>query len=267
MGKKHSSTPSFLDLKRGEIVDFFNGEVDQDHIAVFQPIRAENYAEWDRKRHHSPLLEEKEKKMWLSAWTTGEKIGAPKWLREEVFWFLKKAKALKAHPVFRGKAIYTHKEKYILAVYYVIACRRGLHGVAERIALMPCSETGEPCYVSRKKGNKEFKKYLKYVLRYASFLCPANKDPVTLLDEFVAQQKVVMPEIVYKRAREIALKASSVSSGRKPQNVVAAAIKIAIDEIMPSNKAVYKQICKAIGANESSVKPLIKKLKNLESST
>jgi hypothetical protein len=254
------------DQKNAEVVDIYNGEVEEDHIFATRPtIRASDYAEWEQKRQHAILLSDRDRRLWVAVWNVGERIGAPKWLREEVFWFYKKARALKTRPEFKGIGLHVNKEKYVLVVYYVIARKRGLLSFAEQIASMPCNASGEPCYVNRKKGDKEFKKFLKIVLRYASVIYPNNyvRDPVTIIDNLMRQEYNLIPEIVYRRAKEIAVKIQPQMGGRKTNTVVAACVKIALDELMPEKaKPLFSYICSVLKVSELSVKNFIEHLRS-----
>ena len=205
----------------------------------------------------------KDLRLWATVWSVGEKIGAPRALREEVFWFYKKARILKTRPEFKGKGIYANKEKYVLAVYYVVAKKRGYAQIAEQIASMPCNLEGEPCYVSRKRGDPEFKKYLRIVLRYASVIYPNNKrDPVLVIDNLMKHRYNMIPEIILKRAREIAVMIQPYIAGRKTNTVVAACLKLALDELIPDKaKSLFSYICSILKVPKLPVKNFIEILK------
>lgn len=253
------------DQKNAEIVDSFNGEVEEDRLLEQKPsIRASDYAEWESKRQHEVFISDKDRRLWSTIWNVGEKIGAPKWIRDEVFWFYKKARALKTHPMFKSKTLYLN-DKCIRAVYYVIAKKRGEHEFAEKIAFMPCDQSGEPCYVNRKKGDPAFKKYLKVALRYASVIYPNHRrDPVLLINEIVRRKTGVIPESVYRRAKEIALKLQAFLSGRSPGTIVATCFKLALDEIMPENsKPIFSYICSILKVSEISVRNFIDYLREI----
>ena len=245
-----------------EIVDIINGEVEEDRLFVSKPsIRASDYAEWEQKKHHEPLFSDADKRLWVPIWRVGEEIGAPKWLRQEVFWFYKKARVLRTRPEFKGKGIYVSDKKYILAVYYVVAKKRGLIALAEQIASMPCNPQGEPCYVNRKRGDPKFKKYLKIALRYASRIYPNHvRDPVTAIEQL--SNALALPEIIFQRAREIAIKIKSKIAGRQTNTVVAACLKITLDEIFPeSSKVYFKIICRQLKTIDITVMNLVRMIK------
>jgi len=251
------------DYKRAEVVDPMSGVVEEDHLFESKPsIRASDYAEWESKRSHEVLVSDEDRKLMAPIWRVGEKIGAPEWLRRDVFWFYKMARALKARPEFKGKGLHTSDERCILAVYYVVAKRRGLLDLADRIAMMPCGEDGMPCYVNRKKGDSKFKKYLNIALRYAAVIYPNNlgRDPIAVLNRVASE--VPMPESVVRRAAEIIAKLYPALSGRRLATIVAAALGIALEEVFPESwRTIFKIVCRALNVSEISVRSLIAKVK------
>jgi len=254
-----------FDEARGEVVDVLTGEVEEERQIVYRPsVRASDYAEWESKVHHSVMVEERDRRLQGKVWEVGELVGAPAWLRREVLWFLRKARALKNRPELCGKPFYPLKDKFILATYYVVARKRGDSSIADRIATMPCLATAEPCYLSRRKGDPEFRKYLKTVTRYASYIYPnSGSDPVAVLDELMARYRGLVPSVVYKRARELAAKVQSALSGRRAKTVAAAALKIALDEVMLNSEpssTVFKEICRKLGVSEQSVNSVVKEI-------
>jgi len=129
---------------------------------------------------------------------------------------------------------------------------------------MPCLDTAEPYYLSQRRGDPEFKRYLKVVMRYASYIYPdSDSDPVAVLDKLIARYGVLIPSVVYKRARELAAKGQSMLSGRRAKTVAAAVLKIALDEVMvnsnPSN-AVFKEVCRKLRVSEQAVNEVVKKI-------
>ena len=253
-----------LDEARGEFVDPVSGEVEEERQIVYRPsVRASDYAEWESKVHHSVMVEERDRRLQGKVWEVGELVSAPAWLRQEVLWFLRKARALRNRPELCGKPFYPFKDKFILATYYVVARKRGDCTTADRIATMPCLDTAEPCYLSRRKGDPEFRKYLKTVRRYASYIYPnSNSDPVAVLDELIARYRVPIPSVVYKRARELAARVQSVLSGRRAKTIAAAVLKIALDEVMLNNPSntIFKEICRKLGVSEQTVNEVVKKI-------
>lgn len=249
------------DQKSADIIDSYSGEVEERVLDHKPSIRASDYAEWESKRYHEVLVSDKDRKLWSIIWSIGEKIGAPKWLRDEVFWFYKKARVLKTHPMLKSKYLHLN-DKCIIAVYYVVAKKRGEYGLADKIASMPCNSLGEPCYVNRKRGDPVFKKYLKIVLRYASVIYPNHgRNPIALID-IVAKKTTTVPETVYRRAKEIAVKLYPYLSGRSPGTVAATCLKLALDEVMPGNsKPVFTYICSVLKVSEASVQNFINHLK------
>jgi len=259
-GRSHGR--NVYNYKNAEVVDSLSGVVEEEHLLESKPgIRASDYAEWESKKSHEVLISDADKRFWAPIWVVGEKVGAPAWLRQEVFWFYKKAKALKTRPEFKGCGLYITDERCILAVYYVVAKKRGLFSLAEEIALMPCGDSGEPCYINRKKGDRKFKKYLKIALRYASFIYPNNvRDPTATLNMVATQ--VPLPEAVFRRAREHLLKLGHVLGGRRVGTVAAASLGLALEEIFPSNwRQYFKVVCRCLNVSELSVKSLMDKIK------
>lgn len=252
------------DQSNAEYVDPYDGIVEQEYIFESRPtIRASDYAEWNSKRQSEVFISQKDRRLWTTIWSVGEKLNAPKWLREEVFWFYKKARVLKTQPMFKGKGLHLN-EKCIRVVYYVVAKKRGEYGFAEKIASEPCDTSGNPCYINRKKGDPEFKRYLRVALRYASVIYPNHKrDPITLFDKIV-RRNTLIPEMVYKRAKEIMVKIQGLQSGRNPTTVMATCIKLALDELMPHNsKPIFNYVCTLLKVSELSVKNYIRYLKKI----
>jgi len=250
------------DYKRAEVVDPMSGVVEEDHLFESKPgIRAGDYAEWLSKKSHEVMISDEDRKLMAPIWRVGEKIGAPEWLRRDVFWFYKTAKALKARPEFKGKGLHVSDERCILAVYYVVAKRRGLLDLADRIATMPCGEEGIPCYINRKKGDPKFKRYLNVALRYAAVIYPnTGRDPVLVLNKVASE--IPMPESVVRRAAEIIAKLYPALSGRRLATIVAAALGIALEEFFPSTwREIFRIVCKALNVSEISVRSLITKVK------
>jgi len=250
------------DYRRGEVVDTLSGVVEEDQFFEQRPsIRASDYAEWESKKSHEVLISDADKKLWASIWRVGERIGAPRWLVQDVFYFYKMARTLKTRPEFRGRGLHTSDERCILAVFYVVARRRGLLNLADQIALMPCEPNGEPCYINRKKGDKKFKKYLNIALRYASFIYPnSRRDPLIVLSKVASD--IPLPETVVRRTREIITKLQPAMGGRRLATVVAAALGLALEEIFPSTwKQIFSVVCKALNVSEISVRSFISKIK------
>ena len=72
----------------------------------------------------------------------------------------------------------------------------------------------------------------------------------------------MVPEIVIRRAREIAMKIQPYIAGRKTKTVAAACLKLALDELMPDKaKSLLSHICSILKAPELSVKNFIEILK------
>ncbi len=154
--ERYKNKNLIYDFERGEIIDPETGVVVEDHLIENIPsIRASDYAEWESKRQHEVLISEKDKRLYSAVWNVGEKIGAPRWLRQDVVEFLKKIDKIKCLAGYSGSIL---KEKFVLAVYYVLALKRGLTGLAEYISGMECGD-GDPCYATRRIKDKEFGKY------------------------------------------------------------------------------------------------------------
>lgn len=255
MDEGRGDPPHVYDPVAGDVIDVINGEIDETNNFVYKPvIRAESYGEWERKKSYDLLRSDKDKKMWSVIKEVGERINA-RGLRYDVYNFMQKMKSLKTRSEFRGKSVYTYKKKFILAVYYVIAKKNGLHALAEQISSMPCLDTPEPCFVSRRKGDPEFKRYLRTVLKCAAVLFPSfARDPVEVLEEFVHRYDISLPEVVKLKARENMIKLQEFMSGRKVQTIVAAALKLALDEVMTdTDEKIFEQICNKIGVSATSV--------------
>ena len=69
---------------------------------------------------------------------------------------------------------------------------------------MPCLDTAEPYYLSQRRGDPEFKRYLKVVMRYASYIYPdSDSDPVAVLDELVARYGVLIPSVGFSTCLQL----------------------------------------------------------------
>ena len=253
------------DSKRGEFVDPVNGEVEEEHQVVYRPtVRASDYAEWEGKQHHSVLVEERDRKLYAKVQSVGEAVGVPKRLRDEVFQFIKRARALKARPEFCGKPFHPYKDKFILAAYYVVASRLGDTSTAERIATMPCGDGGEPCYLSRRRGDDEFRRYLKVLMRYAYYVYQnGNGGPADVLDELVHVRGLPVPPAVCDRAKEIATALREQLSGRRAQTIAVVALKIAMDEAVGDKRlsnVLVKEACRKLRISEQSVNTVVRKV-------
>ncbi|MEM1842374.1 MAG: hypothetical protein QXL19_08370 [Ignisphaera sp.] len=252
-----------------EIVDPMTGEViDEKIIDKGGQIRAFSYEEYRKKKHQEIYISEDDRRLMSIIWRIGKEINAPEWLINEAFWFIKKAKVLKTKSEFKNNPLYPFKEKYIYALYFVLTHKYGLFNITFRIASMICNENGEQCYVSKKKGDKEFRHYLMTIRRFASYIYPNKaRDPVALLDEIVFRYKL-LPDVVHKRAREYVLKLKKLISGRKIQTIVVAAIKLALDEIFPDkSNRIMLQICHLLNISILSVEKIIKIYRSMNSET
>ncbi|MEM4924782.1 MAG: hypothetical protein QXE70_10500 [Ignisphaera sp.] len=251
------------------IVDSITGEVvDEKLIDRSERVRAFSYEEYERKKHHEVFISEDDRRLMGMLWRVGKEINAPEWLINEAFWFVKKAKVLKTKLEFKGKPFYPFKEKYIYAIYFVLSHRYGLFNIMSKIASMRCNENGEQCYVSRKKGDKEFRQYLRSIRHFASYIYPNGaRDPVILLEKIVNQYRL-LPDVIYKKAREHVLKMRNLMSGRKTQTIVAAAIKLALDEVIPNkSNHIITQICHLLNISKPSIKSLIKVYQSMNSNS
>ena len=249
--------------KEGEVVDALSGEVlEEGMFDERPPFRRSSRDDRQESSSYGILVEERDRKLWAAVWNVGEKAGAPKWLRSEVYWFFKKARALRTRPEIRGKGIYPGDERAVLAVYYVVAKKLGHEDVAERIAMSPCNEKGEPCYVNRKRGDEKFRKYLKVALRYAALMYPNNsRNPLPLLEYLCRSNDIPIPSFVYTRAREILLKMQHSIGGRRSATVVAAAVKLALEELLPEHRSLFEAVCRKLRVSELAVKNFLSGLK------
>lgn len=242
-----------------EIVDAADGVVIDDRMIDFENrVRAFSYEEYVKKKHSEVMISDADRKMFSTLWRAASKLDIPRWLVFDALWFLKKARVLKTRVEFKGKPLYTFKEKFIYAVFFVLATRYNLTSVVNKIANMPCSESGERCYQSRKRGDREFRRYLRSVRYFASFIY-ANKtrDPISMLSDVCNQYRI--PESVCSRARHHVSKMGKLLSGRKIQTVVVAALKLALDEVLKDGGSVLVlQLCRSLGVSEIAVRNFIK---------
>ncbi len=269
ISKKYRNKQLIYDSERGEVIDPETGEVIEDHlIESASGIRAVDYAEWDSKRHYEVLVEEKDRKLKSVVYSIGKRIGAPQWLCEDVIRFIKRATKAKTRiPGFKSTSFY--REKFLLAVFYVLSLKRGLVGLAESIGKMKCGNS--PCYASRRRKNKEFHKYVVLALKAWSVLYRSNyinevKNYIryfgNIIREFNDEVDVIK---VIAKALYLLKKLDKGISGYKPKNLAVAFLVKAVSDVYDENKAnrVLRILIEECGVNRLSIRNILKRLHDI----
>lgn len=269
ISKKYRNKQLIYDSERGEVIDPETGEVVEDHlIESTSGIRAVDYAEWDSKRHYEVLVEEKDRKLKSVVYSIGKRIGAPPWLCEDVIRFIKRATKAKTRiPSFKSTSFY--REKFILAIFYVLSLKRGLIGLAESIGKMKCGNS--PCYASRRRKNKEFHKYVVLALKAWSVLYRSNyinevKNYIryfgNIIREFNDEVDVIK---VIAKALYLLKKLDKGISGYKPKNLAVAFLVKAVSDVYDENKAnrVLRILIEECGVNRLSIRNILKRLHDI----
>jgi len=140
--KNLQSRELVYDYERGEAIDPETGEVVGEIYDYMPNIRASDYGEWQSKIHHALMrlfTDRRDREIYSLVQAIGEGIGAPEWLREDVFRFLRRVRerksGIQAYLTRRREgAIRLHDWKFVLATYYVLSMKKGLYGLAEQIA-------------------------------------------------------------------------------------------------------------------------------------
>jgi transcription initiation factor TFIIIB Brf1 subunit/transcription initiation factor TFIIB len=191
------------------------------------------------------------------------KYDIPRVIVHEAVWFYKSAKKLRTRPELRGKTIILSREKSILAIFYTLAKRLGYDEVADRIATMPCGgKNNTPCYASRRKSDKEFKKYLKVIRRYAALLYPATRDYERLIKDHYAKLKIILPRQVTDLAVEIAKRSTPVTSGKNPRLVAVACLYVAVQQKYPTFADVILSSSARLSLRPEAIKTLASQILN-----
>lgn len=251
----------------GEYIDPISGEVLDVQTDYYGYAVSYGNEKAEKRRLHEVFVEPSQKKLFATVWRIGKSLGAPDQLIREVFYFLLKAKQLKSslRNELANKPVYVTSEKYIKAVFLVFAQRYGLDSLARKIMLMPCNENGDPCYASRKRGDPEFRKYLRAVNYFASQIYQSNhKDPLIILDRLKSKYPHLLDEKIVARARDYISLLRANFSGKKAQTIVATAVVLATMEVSPENaNSMLKVVCDALRVSDSSVKLTIKSLNRI----
>jgi len=260
------------DYSRGEIIDPETGEV-IDQIYDYMPnARASDYAEWLSKIHHSPLRREfrdkKDKEIYLLVQSVGAEIGAPRWLREEVFQFLRKAKEKKSsiQSVLsrrRQGAIKLHDWKFVLATYYVLSKKRGLYDLAESIGSMKCGDE-VPCYRSKKLKDDTFYRFMTTLEDVYRILTQENFDYRREVEEAIRRicQKLTLPPAVLDKAIEKSKRLVNDLGGSRPRNVAIASLLAATNVVSGPEevKRARERMIKELKIPESSIREIMRRV-------
>lgn len=251
----------------GEYIDPISGEVVDVQTDYYGYAISYGHERAERKRLHEVFVEPSHKRLFATVWRVGKSLGAPEPLIREAFFFLLRAKELKSslQSELANKPLYVTSEKYIRAVFLALAQRCGLDSIAKKIMLMPCNDSGDPCYASRKRGDPEFRKYLRAVNYFMSQIYQNNhKDPLVLLERLKTKYPHIIDERVAARAQDYISFLRANFSGKKAQTIVATAVVMATTEIHPENtNNVLKVVCDALRVSDSSVKLTMKALSEI----
>ncbi len=266
ISKKYESKQLIYDFERGEVIDSETGEVIEDHlIESTSGIRGVDYAEWDSKRHYEVLVEDKDRKLKSVVYCIGKRIGAPQWLCEDVIRFIKRATMAKTRiPGFKSTSFY--REKFVLAVFYVLSLKRGLVGLAESIGKMKCGNS--PCYTSRRRKDKEFHKYIVLALKAWSVLYRSNyinevKNYIryfgSIIREFNGGIDVIR---VIAKALDLLKKLDKGIGGYKPKNLAVALLVKATSIVYDEDKAnhVLRILIEKCGVSKLGIRSILKRL-------
>lgn len=262
MRRDPPSAPRVYISSRGEVVDFFNGEVEEDHYIVSKPtIRASDYAEWELKKHHEILVTERDRKLYRIVWDVGEKINAPKWLRMEVFRFYKVMPRIKAENLIRRDL--PKNFKAVLAVYYVLSYIFKLYDTLDNIKSMDCGD-GVPCWASRRKHDKMFRKYVNTARLYLLHIYKSKLErrPEDIIRYYSSKFNFI-PEAVVEKAVEIARKHWGKLHVRKDEIVFASAVTAACFKEFKNKEFCYtlrSQICKKLHMIPYNINKIVKEL-------
>lgn len=252
------------DYERGEIIDAETGEVIADHLFDFTASpRAEDYVEWNKKRHHEVMNDVKDKKLFSLVWSVGESINAPRWMREEVLRLLMKMKEeLRLHRYLRNKPIKPYNVKFILATYYVVAKQRGFIEFAWKIGKMDCGNN-TPCYVTNKRKDREFYRYTHTVYTAWSILneIDYNEEVKSHIRLFINNINIDIN--VVKHALELLEKV--INYRPNPRNLAAALIVWATKELYGEEKAkeIEKQLTEKCDIPSMSLYNNLKELEEI----
>ena len=272
--ERYKNKNLIVDYERGEIIDPESGIVLEDHLPVDAPnIRASDYAEWESKRRHGVLVEEKDRRIRSVVYRVGKRVNAPQWLYEDVIDFIKKAVKAKGKLILgRNNNFSVHNEKFVLAVFYVLSLKRGLTGLAESIGKMKCYND-VPCYLSRRLKDREFHKYMTLVMKLwfimnrRSGYFDEAKNYVNYFVEIVRRVDSELDIIkIVTEATQLLRKYNNRIGTFRPRNFAAAIVVASIASVYGEGKAnvVLRSLIKNCSINETSVRNILKKLSDLE---
>lgn len=166
--------------------------------------KASNFAELLEKQDHAPLHSPLETRIWTAVSRAGKLVSAPKTLVIETYHFYKLAETVKDRPEVKGKTLHYSDVRYVLAVMYVLALKRGYHDVAERIKKYPCGKKGEPCYVTKRKGDEKFRGHLSTVQRYyTTIYSSSSKRKIKDYVRYVGNALKFPPELVEEALKKL----------------------------------------------------------------
>lgn len=243
----------------GEYIDPISGEVtgvelDENYIRAF------TYDDYERKRHHEAFMDPRHRKIFASVWKVGKSLDIPERLIREAFYFMLKMRELKISSVDGLKIPARGNDKFIKAVYLVLAEVHGLDHIQRKIRYMACNENGDPCYASRKRGDPEFRKYLRAVSYAARKIYPNSdhRNPYILIERLRPKCPFVS-DAVFARAKDYVPVLMQGVSGKKVQTVVGTALALACKELSPELLGdLIDIVCSCLGVSESAIRLFMK---------
>ena len=215
------NTPSLIyDPRRGERVTKDGIVVSELDLEEKRYVRkASTIAELMEKQDHAPYRSQYEARLWSAITSAGRLVSAPKSLLIEAYNFYRLANAIKDKHELKGKSLHYSDPRYVLAVLFVLAMKRGFYEVAERIKRYPCGENNEPCYVTKRRGDPKFRSHLSVVQRYYSVIYnSSNKRRIKDYILHIGHTMYLPPELVNEALR-ITDQVKKTVSGRRVSTI------------------------------------------------
>jgi len=214
------------------------------------------------------LRDKRDREIYQLGRSVGERIGAPRWLQEEVFQFLRRVRQNKGSiqaflTTRRAGAIKLHDWKFVLATYYVIARRRRLNDLAEHIAEMKC-ENNTPCYRSKKLKDNEFYRYVGVLEDVYRILYQESFDYRREVEEMIRRicAKLGLPPAVLGKAIEKSRRLANDLDGSRPRNIAVASVLAAVNVVHGPEevKRTRERMIKELKIPESSIREILRRV-------
>jgi len=269
--KNLQSRELVYDYSRGEVIDAETGEVVGQIYDYMPSARASDYGEWQRKIHHAPMrlfTDRRDREIYLLVQSVGKRIGAPDWLREDVFSFLRRVRERKSGLQAlltwkRQGAIKLDNWKFILAAHYVLSKKRGLYDLAESIGKMKC-EDEVPCYKSKKLKDNEFYRYMVTLEDVYRILTQERFDYRREVEEAIRRicMKLRLSPTVLEKSFEKLEKLMKELDGSRPRNIAVASILAATHVVHGPEelKKTRERMVKDLQIPESSIREIMRRV-------